>query len=60
MDDENTIPKKNTIEPVFIVKKRKNEIPQIVKKLAQKDKINLNIINLNKNLKKWKKAELTK
>ena len=43
MDDENTIPKKNTIEPVFIVKKRKNEIPQIVKKLAQKDKINLNI-----------------
>ena len=49
MDDENTIPKKNTIEPVFIVKKRKNEIPQIVKKLAQKDKINLNIHNPNGN-----------
>ena len=49
MDDENTIPKKNTIEPVFIVKKRKNEIPQIVKKLAQKDKINLNIYNPNGN-----------
>ena len=49
MDDENTIPKKNTIEPVFIVKKRKNEIPQIVKKLAQKDKINLNMHNPNGN-----------
>ena len=49
MDDENTIPKKNTIEPVFIVKKRKNEIPQIVKKLTQKDKINLNIHNPNGN-----------
>ena len=49
MEEENTIPKKNTIEPVFIVKKRKNEIPQIVKKLAQKDKINLNIHNPNGN-----------
>ena len=49
MEEENTIPKKNTIEPVFIVKKRKNEIPQIVKKLAQKDKINLNIRNPNGN-----------
>ena len=49
MEEENTIPKKNTIEPVFIVKKRKNEIPQIVKKLAQKDKINLNMHNPNGN-----------
>ena len=49
MEEENTIPKKNTIEPVFIVKKRKNEIPQIVKKFAQKDKINLNMHNPNGN-----------
>ena len=47
VENDNTIPKKDDHDTVFIVKKRKIEIPQIMKKLSQRDKVKLNVCNPN-------------
>jgi len=49
VENDNTIPKKDDHDTVFIVKKRKIEIPQIMKKLSQRDKVKLNVCNPNEN-----------
>ena len=49
IENENTNSKEDVLEPIFIVKKRKIEIPQIIKELAQKDKIKLNSPNSDEN-----------
>jgi hypothetical protein len=49
VENDNTIPKKDDHDTVFIVKKRKIEIPQIMKKISQKDKVKLNVCNPNEN-----------
>jgi hypothetical protein len=49
VENDNTIPKKGDHDTVFIVKKRKIEIPQIMKKISQKDKVKMNVRNPNEN-----------